>query len=40
MLVDNIEKLEATASQRCFYQDAVDPKSQPWADHVRLAGIP
>lgn len=40
MLVDNIEKLGATASQRCFYQDAVDPKSQPCADHVRLAGIP
>lgn len=40
MLVDNIEKLGATASHRCFYQDAVDSESQPCADPVRLAEIP
>lgn len=40
MWVDNAEKLGATASQRYFYQDAVDPKSQPCADPVRLAEIP
>lgn len=40
MLVDNIEKLVSTASHRCFYQDAVDPKSQPCADPVRLTEVP
>lgn len=39
MLVDSIEKMGAAASHRCFSQDAVDPKSQPCADPVTLAGI-